>query len=40
MVDMNQTDLDVMQAALQAQTDKVEAGIDWGIFPAEPDNEQ
>lgn len=34
------TDLEVMQAALQAQTDKIEAGIDWENTPAEPDNEQ
>lgn len=34
------TDLEVMQAALQAQTDKIEAGIDWENTPAEPDNQQ
>ena len=33
-------DLEVMQAALQAQTEKIEAGIDWEHIPAEPDNEQ
>lgn len=33
-------DLEVMQAALQAQTEKIEAGIDWDNIPAEPDNEQ
>ena len=33
-------DLEVMQAALQAQTEKIKAGIDWDNIPAEPDNEQ
>lgn len=33
-------DLEVMQAALQAQTEKIEAGIDWEHIPAEPDNQQ
>lgn len=33
------TDLEVMQAAWLAETEKIEAGIDWGIIPAEPDNQ-
>ena len=37
---LTMTDLEVMQAALQAQTEKIEAGIDWENIPAEPDNEQ
>lgn len=37
---LTMTDLEVMQAALQAQTEKIEAGIDWDNIPAEPDNEQ
>ena len=37
---MTKADLEVMQAALQAQTEKIEAGIDWDNIPAEPDDEQ
>lgn len=33
-------DLEVMQAAWLAETEKIEAGIDWKNIPAEPDNEQ
>lgn len=33
-------DLEVMQAAWLAETEKIEAGIDWEHIPAEPDNEQ
>lgn len=33
-------DLEVMQAAWLAETEKIEAGIDWENIPAEPDNEQ
>jgi len=35
MVDTNSTDLDVMLTALQAETDKIEAGIDWGVIPTD-----
>lgn len=37
---MTMADLEVMQAALQAQTEKIEAGIDWENIPFEPDDEQ
>lgn len=40
MADMNQTDLEVMQAAWLAETEKIKAGIDWENIPAEPDNQQ
>ena len=33
-------DLEVMQAAWLAETEKIEAGIDWENIPAEPDNQQ
>lgn len=35
MADMNQTDLEVMQAAWLAETEKIKAGIDWGIIPTD-----
>jgi len=35
MADMNQTDLEVMQAAWLAEVEKIEAGIDWGIIPTD-----
>lgn len=34
------TDLEVMQAAWLAETEKIEAGIDMEHILAEPDNEQ
>ena len=34
MADMNQTDLEVMQAAWLAEVEKIEAGIDWGAHPS------
>ena len=34
------TDLEVMQAAWLAETEKIEAGIDMEHIPAEPDNQQ
>ena len=37
---MTMADLEVMQAAWLAETEKIEAGIDWKNIPAEPDNEQ
>lgn len=40
MADMNQTDLEVMQAAWLAETEKISIGIDMEHIPAEPDNEQ
>lgn len=37
---MTKADLEVMQAAWLAETEKIEAGIDMEHIPAEPDNEQ
>lgn len=37
---MTMTDLEVMQAAWLAETEKIEAGIDLENIPAEPDNQQ
>lgn len=37
---LTMTDLEVMQAAWLAETEKIEAGIDWENIPAEPDNQQ
>lgn len=37
---LTMADLEVMQAAWLAETEKIEAGIDWENIPAEPDNQQ
>ena len=37
---LTMTDLEVMQAAWLAETEKISIGIDMEHIPAEPDNEQ
>lgn len=39
-ISFTMVDLEVMQAAWLAETEKIEAGIDWENIPAEPDNQQ
>lgn len=39
-ISFTMADLEVMQAAWLAETEKIEAGIDMEHIPAEPDNQQ
>lgn len=39
-ISFTMVDLEVMQAAWLAETEKIEAGIDMEHIPAEPDNQQ